>query len=149
HTMADRVGAAAHEQDHRPARPAHPTDRPHDPRPRADRGRRGRRRPDHRLPPGPRRTAVVLPVGAPGRLAPGPRRRPGVAPACSRTRTGRALEGLAGPAGPRVPAVARLPAVTRKGRTKKEKPPFEPGLIPAPGELLVWRDGQHFDRWQD
>ncbi|WP_225828928.1 hypothetical protein [Streptomyces naphthomycinicus] len=39
--------------------------------------------------------------------------------------------------------------MTRKGRTKKEKPPFEPGLIPAPGELLVWRDGQHFDRWQD
>ncbi|OSZ61302.1 hypothetical protein OQI_06235 [Streptomyces pharetrae CZA14] len=39
--------------------------------------------------------------------------------------------------------------MTRRGRTKKEKPPFEPGLIPAPGELLVWRDGQHFDRWQD
>ncbi len=39
--------------------------------------------------------------------------------------------------------------MTRLGRTKKEKPPFEPGLIPAPGELLVWRDGQHFDRWQD
>ncbi|MCQ9134585.1 hypothetical protein KMS84_27910 [Streptomyces sp. IBSBF 2807] len=39
--------------------------------------------------------------------------------------------------------------MTRTGRTKKEKAPFEPGLIPAPGELLVWRDSQHFDRWQD
>ncbi|MDX3458798.1 hypothetical protein PV396_43945 [Streptomyces sp. ME02-8801-2C] len=34
-------------------------------------------------------------------------------------------------------------------RGKKEKPPFEPGLIPAPGALLDWRDNQHFDRWQD
>jgi hypothetical protein len=38
--------------------------------------------------------------------------------------------------------------VTRTGR-KKEKPPFEPGLIPAPGALLDWRDSQHFDGWQD
>ncbi|MEU0061227.1 hypothetical protein [Streptomyces sp. NPDC006334] len=38
--------------------------------------------------------------------------------------------------------------MTRRGRAK-EKPPFEPNLIPAPGELLVWRDGQLFDRWQD
>jgi hypothetical protein len=34
-------------------------------------------------------------------------------------------------------------------RRKKEKQPFEPGLIPAPGALLDWRDNQHFDRWQD
>jgi hypothetical protein len=34
-------------------------------------------------------------------------------------------------------------------RGKKEKAPFEPGLIPAPGALLDWRDSQHFDRWQD
>ncbi|MEU6631766.1 hypothetical protein ABZ905_26320 [Streptomyces parvus] len=26
---------------------------------------------------------------------------------------------------------------------------MEPGLIPAPGGLLDWRDGSHFDRWQD
>uniref|UniRef100_UPI002F91BDC2 hypothetical protein n=1 Tax=Streptomyces sp. NBC_01562 TaxID=2975879 RepID=UPI002F91BDC2 len=38
--------------------------------------------------------------------------------------------------------------MTRTGR-KKEKPPFEPGLIPVPGALLDWRDSQHFDRWQD
>lgn len=25
---------------------------------------------------------------------------------------------------------------------------WEPGLIPAPGGLLDWRDAQHFDRWQ-
>ncbi|MFZ3475971.1 hypothetical protein ACODT4_44065 [Streptomyces sp. 2.9] len=31
----------------------------------------------------------------------------------------------------------------------KKKQPFEPGLVPAPGALLEWRDGQHFDRWQD
>ncbi len=31
----------------------------------------------------------------------------------------------------------------------KKKPLFEPGLIPAPGCLLQWRDSQHFDRWQD
>ncbi|MES5824861.1 hypothetical protein [Streptomyces sp. RG80] len=38
--------------------------------------------------------------------------------------------------------------MTGTGR-KNGKPPFEPDLIPAPGELLVWRDNQHFDRWQD
>ncbi|MER6160885.1 hypothetical protein ABT147_36080 [Streptomyces sp. NPDC001868] len=38
--------------------------------------------------------------------------------------------------------------MTRSG-CKKETTPFLPGLVPAPGELLVWRDGQHFDRWQD
>ncbi|MFH8470324.1 hypothetical protein [Streptomyces sp. NPDC017991] len=27
--------------------------------------------------------------------------------------------------------------------------PFEPGLVPAPGGFLDWRDGRHFDRWQD
>ncbi|MEU8952453.1 hypothetical protein [Streptomyces sp. NPDC048489] len=26
---------------------------------------------------------------------------------------------------------------------------FEPGLIPALGQLLDWRAGRHFDRWQD
>ncbi|MFI0012517.1 hypothetical protein [Streptomyces globisporus] len=26
---------------------------------------------------------------------------------------------------------------------------MEPGLIPAPGNLLDWRDASHFDRWQD
>ncbi|MFE3685360.1 hypothetical protein ACFXPM_19215 [Streptomyces sp. NPDC059095] len=31
----------------------------------------------------------------------------------------------------------------------KKKPPFEPGLVPAPGACLKWRDSQHFDRWQD
>lgn len=30
-------------------------------------------------------------------------------------------------------------------RAKKKKPPFEPGLVPAPGALLEWRDSQHFD----
>ncbi|MGW7620800.1 hypothetical protein ACWGLG_34185 [Streptomyces antimycoticus] len=34
-------------------------------------------------------------------------------------------------------------------RRKNKKPLFEPGLIPAPGGLLEWRDSQHFDRWQD
>ncbi|MEV6383124.1 hypothetical protein AB0M31_27400 [Streptomyces sp. NPDC051773] len=34
-------------------------------------------------------------------------------------------------------------------RTRGKKPLFEPGLIPAPGALLDWRDSQHFDRWQD
>ncbi|MGW5990993.1 hypothetical protein ACWFRT_29450 [Streptomyces anulatus] len=34
-------------------------------------------------------------------------------------------------------------------RTRAKKPPVEPGLIPAPGGLLDWRDAQHFDRWQD
>ncbi|WP_415940010.1 hypothetical protein [Streptomyces sp. 039-1] len=31
----------------------------------------------------------------------------------------------------------------------REKKPFEPGLIPPPGSLLDWRDGRHFDHWQD
>ncbi|MFF0000490.1 hypothetical protein [Streptomyces avermitilis] len=34
-------------------------------------------------------------------------------------------------------------------RTRVKKPLFEPGLIPAPGTLLDWRDSQHFDRWQE
>ncbi|MFH8804212.1 hypothetical protein ACH4F6_32245 [Streptomyces sp. NPDC017936] len=34
-------------------------------------------------------------------------------------------------------------------RTRGRKPLFEPGLIPAPGGLLHWRDGRHCDRWQD
>ncbi|WAU82491.1 hypothetical protein O1Q96_23750 [Streptomyces sp. Qhu-G9] len=34
------------------------------------------------------------------------------------------------------------------GRARKA-PVWEPGLIPAPGDLLDWRDGRHFDRWQD
>ncbi|MFJ8363872.1 hypothetical protein [Streptomyces sp. NPDC093984] len=34
-------------------------------------------------------------------------------------------------------------------RPRGKKPLFEPGLVPAPGELLIWRDSQHFDRWQD
>ncbi|MGV9247993.1 hypothetical protein [Streptomyces sp. NPDC003710] len=34
-------------------------------------------------------------------------------------------------------------------RTRGKKPLFEPGLIPAPGQLLEWRDSQHFDRWED
>ncbi|MGY1503634.1 hypothetical protein ACW4TU_44960 (plasmid) [Streptomyces sp. QTS52] len=34
-------------------------------------------------------------------------------------------------------------------RPRGRKPLFEPGLIPAPGGLLDWRDAQHFDRWQD
>ncbi|MFJ9188451.1 hypothetical protein ACIRQO_36040 [Streptomyces anulatus] len=33
-------------------------------------------------------------------------------------------------------------------RARNTKQPVEPGLIPAPGELLDWRDSQHFDRWQ-
>ncbi|MEW1761533.1 hypothetical protein AB0393_34175 [Streptomyces cyaneofuscatus] len=33
--------------------------------------------------------------------------------------------------------------------TRGKKPPVEPGLIPAPGGLLDWRDAIHFDRWQD
>lgn len=37
--------------------------------------------------------------------------------------------------------------MTRKS-SKKEQP-FEPGLIPAPGSLLDWRDARHFDRRQD
>lgn len=34
-------------------------------------------------------------------------------------------------------------------RRSSKKPLWEPGLIPVPGGLLDWRDGQHFDRWQD
>lgn len=34
-------------------------------------------------------------------------------------------------------------------RTRGKKPLFEPGLIPAPGGLLNWRNARHFDRWQD
>ncbi|MEV8057197.1 hypothetical protein AB0P37_11860 [Streptomyces antimycoticus] len=34
-------------------------------------------------------------------------------------------------------------------RHKNKKPLIEPGLIPAPGGLLEWRDSQHFDRWHD
>ncbi|MFE8950101.1 hypothetical protein [Streptomyces sp. NPDC007856] len=34
-------------------------------------------------------------------------------------------------------------------RPRGKKPLFEPGLMPAPGALLEWRDSQHFDRWQD
>ncbi|MEU2440152.1 hypothetical protein ABZ595_28815 [Streptomyces rubradiris] len=36
--------------------------------------------------------------------------------------------------------------MTSRGR---RKPLWEPGLIPAPGALLEWRDSQHFDGWQD
>ncbi|MEU5971992.1 hypothetical protein [Streptomyces globisporus] len=46
----------------------------------------------------------------------------------------------------RTPAAARPPAAAR---TRNKKPPVEPGLIPAPGNLLDWRDASHFDRWQD
>ncbi|MFJ7416392.1 hypothetical protein ACIQWZ_37165 [Streptomyces sp. NPDC098077] len=34
-------------------------------------------------------------------------------------------------------------------RTRNKKASVEPGLIPAPGGLLDWRDASHFDRWQD
>ncbi|UPT46761.1 MULTISPECIES: hypothetical protein [Streptomyces] len=34
-------------------------------------------------------------------------------------------------------------------RARNRKQLVEPGLIPAPGELLDWRDSQHFDQWQD
>ncbi|MFM9499920.1 hypothetical protein ACKI1Q_40860 [Streptomyces galilaeus] len=34
-------------------------------------------------------------------------------------------------------------------RRSSKTPLFEPGLIPAPGGLLDWRDVRHFDRWQD
>jgi hypothetical protein len=33
--------------------------------------------------------------------------------------------------------------------SRRSKPLWEPGLIPAPGALLDWRDNKHFDRWQD
>ncbi len=46
----------------------------------------------------------------------------------------------------RTPAAARRPAVTR---TRNKKPLVEPALVPAPGNLLDWRDCSHFDRWQD
>ncbi len=36
-----------------------------------------------------------------------------------------------------------------KGCPSKKESPFEPGLIPAPGGLLEWRDARHFDRWRD
>ncbi|MFE7077251.1 hypothetical protein ACFU96_44920 [Streptomyces sp. NPDC057620] len=36
--------------------------------------------------------------------------------------------------------------MTARARTPE---PFEPGLIPAPGELLVWKHHEHFDRWRD
>ncbi|MFJ4569011.1 hypothetical protein ACIP4U_36235 [Streptomyces caelestis] len=36
-----------------------------------------------------------------------------------------------------------------KGRPSKKESLFEPGLIPAPGGLLEWRDARHFDRWKD
>ncbi|MET9427933.1 MULTISPECIES: hypothetical protein [unclassified Streptomyces] len=28
---------------------------------------------------------------------------------------------------------------------KRGKPLFEPGFVPAPGDLLEWRDSRHFD----
>ncbi|MEV2236461.1 hypothetical protein AB0H69_49230 [Streptomyces phaeochromogenes] len=31
----------------------------------------------------------------------------------------------------------------------RKTPLWEPGLVPAPGHLLDWRDGRHFDRWQN
>ncbi|MGR3939548.1 hypothetical protein [Streptomyces sp. BRA346] len=34
-------------------------------------------------------------------------------------------------------------------RRRGKKPLWEPGLIPAPGGLLDWRDAQHCDRWQN
>ncbi|MEU0360038.1 hypothetical protein [Streptomyces cyaneofuscatus] len=34
-------------------------------------------------------------------------------------------------------------------RTRNKKPAVEPGLVPVPGNLLDWRDGSHFDRWED
>ncbi|MGW7386873.1 hypothetical protein [Streptomyces sp. NPDC054794] len=35
-----------------------------------------------------------------------------------------------------------------KGR-RSRRPLWEPGLIPAPGSILDWRDGRHLDRWQN
>nr|WP_217236840.1 hypothetical protein [Streptomyces sp. AC555_RSS877] len=37
----------------------------------------------------------------------------------------------------------------RPRASRQRKPLWEPGLVPAPGCLLDWRDGRHFDRWQD
>ncbi|MEU9370513.1 hypothetical protein AB0D78_39335 [Streptomyces avermitilis] len=34
-------------------------------------------------------------------------------------------------------------------RRRSRTPLWEPGLAPAPGGLLDWRDARHFDRWQD
>ncbi|MFD5516332.1 hypothetical protein [Streptomyces sp. NPDC127066] len=34
-------------------------------------------------------------------------------------------------------------------RRRRASPLWEPGLIPAPGQLLDWRDARHFDRWQN
>lgn len=34
-------------------------------------------------------------------------------------------------------------------RARAKKASVEPGLIPAPGNLLDWRDASHFDCWQD
>ncbi|MEU8670598.1 hypothetical protein OG333_00345 [Streptomyces anulatus] len=45
------------------------------------------------------------------------------------------------------PAVAAAPAAVTRARNGKA--PVEPGLIPASGELLDWRDSQHFDCWLD
>ncbi|MFB7598364.1 hypothetical protein [Streptomyces sp. NPDC056160] len=32
---------------------------------------------------------------------------------------------------------------------RRKQPLFEPGLIPAPGALLDWRDAHHFDHRQE
>ncbi|MCX4581402.1 MULTISPECIES: hypothetical protein [unclassified Streptomyces] len=37
----------------------------------------------------------------------------------------------------------------QSGAKPKRRLLFEPGLVPPPGNLLDWRDGRHFDRWQD
>ncbi|MEU0034675.1 hypothetical protein [Streptomyces sp. NPDC006333] len=34
-------------------------------------------------------------------------------------------------------------------KPRRRAPLWAPGEIPAPGTLLDWRDGRHFDRWQD
>ncbi|WP_438489546.1 hypothetical protein [Streptomyces sp. S186] len=34
-------------------------------------------------------------------------------------------------------------------RKRGKVPLWEPGFIPAPGDLLDWRDSRHFDNWQD
>ncbi|MFF3488721.1 hypothetical protein ACFYXC_36440 [Streptomyces sp. NPDC002701] len=41
-----------------------------------------------------------------------------------------------------------MTARARKTKAKAAEP-FEPGLVPAPGELLVWKHHEHFDRWRD